>query len=72
MSLNPPLPARLTLIKPIFPWITAVAFASLPRWAAASTACPPPRSGTCWATMTLRTVRTGLNAVPKALRPAPH
>nr|WP_062342668.1 oxygenase MpaB family protein [Herbidospora sakaeratensis] len=72
MSLNPPLPARLTLIKPIFPWITAVAFASLPRWARRLYGLPATPFGDVWATMTLRTVRTGLNAVPRALRPAPH
>ncbi|MEU6997700.1 oxygenase MpaB family protein [Nonomuraea sp. NPDC046570] len=71
MALNAPLPRRLTLLKPVFPAIMLLAFASLPRWARRLYGVPATPMGDLWATTTLKTLHTGLGLIPAHVRYAP-
>ncbi|TDD19453.1 oxygenase MpaB family protein [Nonomuraea diastatica] len=64
LSLNAPLPALLTPLKPAMPALTLLAFATLPRWARRLYGLPATPVGDLWATATLRTLHTGIGLVP--------
>ncbi|GIH97918.1 oxygenase MpaB family protein [Planobispora siamensis] len=70
-SLNAPLPAYLIPLKPIFPALTLLAFATLPRWARRMYGLPATPLGDLWATATLKTLHTGIGLVPEPVRYAP-
>ncbi|WP_308250132.1 oxygenase MpaB family protein [Sphaerisporangium fuscum] len=70
-SLNAPLPARLTPLKPAFPLITVLAFATLPRWARRLYGLPATPLEDLWATLTLRALHTGTQVIPAGLRYSP-
>jgi uncharacterized protein (DUF2236 family) len=70
-SLNAPLPARLTALKPMFPLITLLAFATLPRWARRLYGLPGSPLGDLWATASLRALHTGIGLVPAPVRYSP-
>ncbi|MEV4381361.1 oxygenase MpaB family protein [Streptosporangium sp. NPDC049644] len=70
-SLNAPLPARLTPLKPVFPMVTLLAFATLPRWARRLYGLPATPLGDLWATVSLRALHTGIGLVPAPVRYSP-
>ncbi|GAA3011544.1 oxygenase MpaB family protein [Streptosporangium longisporum] len=70
-SLNAPLPAKLTALKPMFPLITLLAFATLPRWARRLYGLPGSPLGDLWATASLRALHTGIGLVPAPVRYSP-
>ena len=71
MSLNAPLPLRLAALKPAFPLITVLAFATLPRWARRLYGLPATPLEDLWATVTLRALHTGTQVIPAGLRYSP-
>ncbi|WP_239161451.1 oxygenase MpaB family protein [Acrocarpospora phusangensis] len=71
LSLNAPLPLKLTPLKPAFPLIMVLAFATLPRWARRLYHLPATPVGDLWATMTLKTLHQGLRFLPDQLRYSP-
>ncbi|MBB2912831.1 uncharacterized protein (DUF2236 family) [Streptosporangium becharense] len=71
-SLNAPLPVRLTPLKPMFPMVTLLAFATMPRWARKLYGLPATPLGDLWATVTLRTLQTGIGLIPAQVRYAPE
>ena len=65
VAVNPPLPARLTALKPAFPLVTMLAFATLHG-------LPATPLGDLGATMTLKALYRGTHALlPEALRYSP-
>jgi uncharacterized protein (DUF2236 family) len=71
MSLNAPLPRKLTPLKPAFPLVMFLAFATLPRWARRLYGLPATPFEDLWATMTLKTLHRSLRVVPAHLRYSP-
>ncbi|WP_228645393.1 oxygenase MpaB family protein [Microtetraspora sp. AC03309] len=71
LSLNAPLPLRLAALKPAFPVIMMLAFASLPRWARRLYGLPATPLGDLWASATLKTLHRGLGLVPAQMRYSP-
>ncbi|GLW97273.1 oxygenase MpaB family protein [Microtetraspora sp. NBRC 16547] len=71
LSLNAPLPLRLAPLKPAFPAIMMLAFASLPRWARRLYGLPATPLGDLWASATLKTLHLGLGLVPAQVRYSP-
>jgi uncharacterized protein (DUF2236 family) len=70
-SFNAPLPARLTPLKPVFPVLTLLAFATLPRWARKLYGLPATPLGDLWATASLRALQTGIGLIPEPVRYSP-
>ena len=70
-SLNAPLPPYLTPLKPVFPMLTLLSFATLPRWARKLYGLPATPLGDLWATATLKTLQTGIGLLPGAIRYSP-
>ncbi|GAA0413915.1 hypothetical protein Acor_10380 [Acrocarpospora corrugata] len=68
MSLNAPLPRKLTPLKPAFPLVMLLSFATLPRWARRLYGLPATPIGDLWATMTLKTLHQSLRVIPANLR----
>ncbi|MEO3858400.1 oxygenase MpaB family protein [Acrocarpospora sp. B8E8] len=68
MSINAPLPRRLTPLKPAFPLVVLLSFATLPRWARRLYGVPATPFEDLWATMTLKTLHQSLRVVPAHLR----
>jgi uncharacterized protein (DUF2236 family) len=71
LSLNAPLPLKLTPLRPAMPALTLLAFATLPRWARKLYGLPATPVGDLWATATLRTLHTGLGLRPGQIRYSP-
>ncbi|GAA3802916.1 oxygenase MpaB family protein [Sphaerisporangium flaviroseum] len=71
LSLNAPLPLRLAALKPAFPLVTLLAFATLPRWARRLYSLPATPLEDLWATATLRALHCGTHAIPEYLRYSP-
>lgn len=71
VSLNLSLPARLLPLKPVLPLVTGLAFATLPRWARRLYGLPATPLGDLWATVTLRTLQTGIGLLPAPFRYGP-
>ncbi|WP_248965534.1 oxygenase MpaB family protein [Sphaerisporangium perillae] len=71
VSLNAPLPLRLTLLKPAFPLVTVLAIATLPRWARRLYGLPATPLEDLWATMTLKALHCGTQVIPEGLRYSP-
>ncbi len=73
--LLPPMPRAVSLVTPAKPaWagVATLAFALLPRWARRMYRLPGLPTTDLGATLGVRALRTGLLAVPPALRDGPH
>lgn len=66
-SLNPPLPLPFLPLKLVIPGLTALAFATLPRWARRLYGMPATPVTDLAATASLRTLREGTSRVPPEL-----
>ncbi|GLW12148.1 hypothetical protein Misp01_72760 [Microtetraspora sp. NBRC 13810] len=71
LAVNPPLPLQLTPLRPVFPLIMGLAFASLPRWARRMYGVPATPIDDLWASATLKTFHRGLALLPARLRYSP-
>jgi uncharacterized protein (DUF2236 family) len=71
VSLNAPLPLKLAPLKPAFPLITLLAFATLPRWARKLYGLPATPLEDVWATVTLKALHHGIQVIPEGLRYSP-
>ncbi|RJL31341.1 oxygenase MpaB family protein [Bailinhaonella thermotolerans] len=70
-SVNAPLPRRLTPLKPAFPLITLLGFATLPRWARRLYGLPGNPVGDLGATLALSALHRGTLILPDRLRYSP-
>ncbi|WP_271219210.1 oxygenase MpaB family protein [Streptosporangium carneum] len=70
-SLNAPLPVYLLPLKPVFPMLALLAFATLPRWARRLYGLPATPVGDLWATATLKALHAGIGLVPAPVRYGP-
>jgi uncharacterized protein (DUF2236 family) len=71
LSFTAPLPLYLTPLRPAFPAITLLAFATLPRWARRLYGLPATPLGDVWASATLKALYRGTHLVPAQVRYSP-